>query len=80
MFVGNVELKTEMGDTNKFGSPLSSGSPLRTGCCPLPTMRAPSPFSRSPLSLSLGNSPSGSSSPLCQLKNKEVFEFVVNHA
>ncbi|KAK9987393.1 hypothetical protein SO802_032344 [Lithocarpus litseifolius] len=32
--------KTEMGDTNKSGSPLPSSSPLRTGRCPLPAMRS----------------------------------------
>ncbi|KAL0007374.1 hypothetical protein SO802_008876 [Lithocarpus litseifolius] len=65
--------KTKMGDTNKSGSPLPSGSHSRTGRCPLLAMRSLSPFLRSPLPLSpSGSSPSGlpSPSPLCPLNNE----------
>ena len=66
VFVGNVEPKTEMEDANtntntyKSDSSSPSGSPLRTGRCPLQTMWSPSPFSRSSSPLSPGSSPSGS--------------------
>ena len=70
MFVGNVEPKTEMEDTNKSGSSSPSGSPLRTRCCPLPAMQFFSPSSRSLLPLSPSSSPLGSPSLLCPLNNE----------
>nr|XP_023876444.1 zinc finger BED domain-containing protein RICESLEEPER 2-like [Quercus suber] len=58
-------------DINKSGSSSPSGSPLKTGRCPLPTMRSLSPFSRSPSPLLPVSSPLGSPSFLCPLNNEE---------